>query len=351
MKFLLIPLSWLYAIAITVRHFLFDVRLLKSHSFDIPVISVGNLSVGGTGKTPHTEYLIRLLKEQYAIATLSRGYKRQTKGFLLASPLSNVSEIGDEPRQFISKYGHIQVAVDENRVRGIRQLLALPEPPEVVLLDDAFQHRRVKPGLNILLTDYHRLYAKDHLLPAGNLRDKKCAAKRADIIVVTKTPAVFSPFIEAELKQKLKPRANQQLFFSYLKYGKLKAVQKDSPIAIPRSYSSVLLVAGIANTHPLKEYLMQKCTLLIELPFPDHHHYTEKDFRLIEQKFNNIIGKNKIIITTEKDAVRFRDSEYLRIFEQIPLFYLPVEVAFHATQESNFDEMILNYVRKDQRNS
>ncbi len=341
----------MYSVAIAIRHLLYDIGIFKRQSFPLPVISIGNLSMGGTGKTPHTEYLIRLFREKYAVATLSRGYKRKTSGFLLADAQSKVVDIGDEPKQFFTKFSNIKVAVDEKRVRGIRRLLAMEQPPDVILLDDAFQHLSVKPGLNILLSDYHHLYTKDYLFPTGNLRDNKQSAKRADIIIVTKTPSVFSPFIADELYDKIKPKVHQQLFFSHLKYGKLKPVLKNGSFPVPKSLSSVLLVAGIANTYPIKEYIKPQCNVYIELNFPDHHHYTEKDYQLIEQKFNDIIGKNKIIVTTEKDAVRFRDSEYLRNFEQIPLFYLPVEVAFHSTKGISFDEMMLDYVRKNQRNS
>lgn len=351
MRYLLLPVSWLYSVTIALRHLLYDLGLLNRYSANIPVISVGNLSMGGTGKTPHIEYLIRLFKANYRVATLSRGYKRKTSGFLLADAHSKVTDIGDEPKQFLTKFNDIFVAVDEKRKRGIRILLAMEKAPDIILLDDAFQHLPVKPGMNILLTDYHHLYTKDYLFPTGTLRDNRKSAKNADIIIVTKTPTVFSPFIADELYGKIKPRPHQKLFFSYLKYGKLKPVQKNSYFAVPRNLSSVLLVTGIANTYPLKEYLQPQCTVLIELSFPDHHQYTEKDVQLIEKKFNDIIGKNKIIVTTEKDAVRFRDSEYLRIFEQIPLFYLPIEVAFHSTKGISFDEMMLDYVRKNQRNS
>ncbi len=351
MKVLLLPLSWVYHLAIAIRHGLFNLGLLKSKSFNLPVICVGNLSVGGTGKTPHIEYLIRLLRSNYRVATLSRGYGRSSTGFLIASAETKADVLGDEPRQFATKFDDIIVSVDEKRVNGISKLLELQNAPEVILLDDAFQHRWVKPGLNIVLTDYHHLYSEDFLLPAGKLRDSKRSVKRAHMIVVTKTPAVFSPYIAEELSQKLRPLPHQSLFFSYINYGNLTPVQSNTEVFVPRTISSILLVSGIANVYPLKERLLTKCTELTELSYPDHHRYTENDFRTIVNTFHNIIGRNKLIVTTEKDAMRFRDSEYFRILEKLPLFYVPIEVAFHNYKGENFDEKILNYVGKNHRNS
>ncbi|PKP52593.1 MAG: tetraacyldisaccharide 4'-kinase [Bacteroidetes bacterium HGW-Bacteroidetes-1] len=350
MKLLLFPFTLIYQLVLSIRHLLFNLGILHSESFEIPVISVGNLSMGGTGKTPHIEYLVRLLKKNYRVAILSRGYGRKTKGFVLGNDQMTSMEIGDEPKQYLQKFSDITVAVDEKRRNGIRKLLNSPNSPHLILLDDAFQHRYVKPGLNILLTDYHNLYTKDYIVPAGNLRDNISAAKRADIIVVTKTPAIFSPFIERDLYASIKPTPDQKLFFSYIQYGNLTSVVKSNKIYVPRSIGTILLLTGIANPYPLKEYLNDKCNDIMHMDFPDHHPYTEKDFQKIASNFDSIIGKNKMIVTTEKDAMRLTDSPYFRTLENLPLFFVPIEIRFHDRGGSSFDEMLLEYVRKNHEN-
>ncbi|MBS4059774.1 MAG: tetraacyldisaccharide 4'-kinase [Bacteroidetes bacterium] len=350
MKILLFPFALIYHFVLFLRHKLFDIGILPSESFGLPVICIGNLNLGGTGKTPHTEYIIRLFMKQHEIAVLSRGYKRKTKGFILGSSEKTSDEVGDEPKQYISKFPNITVAVDEQRRSGIKQLLKLQKPPEIILLDDAFQHRYVKPGLNILLTDYHNLYTKDYLVPAGRLRDIKSSAKRADIIVVTKTPAVFSPFIEQNLLESLKPKRSQTIYYSFLKYGNLKPVSNSNKLSIPRSISTILLITGIENPYPLKEHLNNKCIDLIHMPFSDHHVYSEKEINDIVYSYNAIIGRNKIIITTEKDAARLADSPYFRSLENLPLFFQPIEIGFHQKTGISFDEYISDYVRKNLTN-
>lgn len=347
MRFFLLPFAWLFHLVIFVRHKLFDWRILKSTSFSLPVVCVGNLTVGGTGKTPHIEYLIRLFQDRFQVAVLSRGYGRLSKGFLIATADTNASQIGDEPRQYSLKYPKTTVAVHEKRVKGIQLLLENEIKPDLILLDDALQHRYVKAGLNILLTDFHRLYTDDHLLPVGRLRDIQSSAARAQVVVVTKMPHVFSPFIEQDLVQRIHPLSHQTLFFSYLKYGNYLPVFSQSEVYIPKNISSILLVTGIANVYPLKEHLLGKCTDLVELSFPDHHHYSEKDLQTISDTFHDILGKSKIILTTEKDAVRFKDSDYLRILEKLPVFYIPIKVAFHKSKGISFDEYIEDYVRKN----
>lgn len=347
MRYFLLPLAWLFHLVILFRNKFFDWGLIKSTSFDIPVICVGNLTVGGTGKTPHIEYLIRLFQDRFRVAVLSRGYGRLTKGFLMATPATTASQIGDEPRQYSLKYEKAMVAVHERRVKGIQLLLENEAKPDLILLDDAFQHRYVKAGLNILLTDYHRLYTDDYLLPVGRLRDIKSSASRAQVIVVTKTPHVFSPFIEEDLVKRIHPLPHQTLFFSFFKYDNYVPVFNQSEVYIPKSISSILLVTGIANVYPLKEHLLGKCADLVEMSYPDHHHYTEKDLQKISETFHDMLGKSKIILTTEKDAVRFKDSEYLRILEKLPVFYIPIKVAFHKSKGVSFDEYIEDYVRKN----
>lgn len=347
MKVLLLPFAFIYKLILLFRHWLFDLGIIRSEKFLIPVICVGNLSFGGTGKTPHIEYLTRLLKDNYKVAILSRGYQRKTKGFILAENNSNFEIIGDEPRQYLNKFNDIVVAVDEKRVRGINNLLKLIPKPEVILLDDAFQHRSVSAGLNILLTDYHILYPNDHLFPAGKLRDIKSAAHRADIIIVTKTPKVFSPFIQRLLISIINPQPHQKLYYSYLSYGRFTPIKTSTNFVIPRSIGTIFLFCGIANPYPLQEFLQTKCNELVLIDFPDHHNFNEKDIQSIIKQYDSILGKNKIIITTEKDAMRLIDSPYLSKFEGIPFFYVPIAVKFHLEETSNFDKEIVDYVRKN----
>ena len=296
---LLFPFAILYGVITSIRNFLFDISVLKSYSFNLPIIAVGNLSVGGTGKTPQIEYLIRLLSEKYKIATLSRGYKRQSEGFILAQANSNARLLGDEPFQFFEKFPSIQVAVDADRKNGIEQLLSLPEKPEVILLDDAFQHRKVKAGFYILLTSYGDLYSDDCMLPTGNLRETRSGAKRADLIVVTKCPFDLSLDKQNDIRKRLKLSVNQQLYFTFIAYDTFVYGEKQK-VNINEIQSTVkVLVAGIAKPEPFFTYL--KNTNDVCLSFPDHHNFTEKDILEITKT-----AQNNIIITTEKDYMRLK---------------------------------------------
>lgn len=353
-RFLLAPLSWLYALVIWIRHFMFDMGILPQKSYRFPVISIGNIALGGTGKTPHTEYIVRLLlEEKINTAILSRGYGRKTKGFLKADEQhSDASSLGDEPAQFFHEFsGDIQIVVDGNRREGIEKLMKLENPPEVILLDDAMQHRYVKPGLSILLTDYRNLYVDDHIVPYGGLRDLKSASKRANIIVVTKTEKVLSPIIKRYLLKKLNPEKYQRVYFSYFNYGKLISVANFKKKEWDKKYSVIILFTGIANPYPIKGYLRSYCRELITIVFPDHHVFKEKDLELIRKKFDDQFTKKKLIVTTEKDAMRLVNSPYLRILEDLPLYYLPIEVKFHGDDERAFNNQIINYVRKNKGNS
>ena len=254
-QFLLLPFSLLYGMVMLVRNMLFDLGVIPSEKFSIPVISVGNLSMGGTGKTPHIEYLIRLLYGNYFVATLSRGYKRESKGFILANKESNVNDIGDEPLQYLRKFEQVKVAVDEKRVRGIHYLMEKFPGIDVILLDDAYQHRYVKPGLSILLTDYRHLYINDHMVPSGTLREFTIGANRADIIIITKTPKIFSPITRRRILEDLHPKPFQKVFFSYLTYPEPIPVFDDSSLVFPSKLSFILLFTGIANNYPLVEHL------------------------------------------------------------------------------------------------
>lgn len=335
---ILFPFAILYGLITSIRNFLFDKGILKSYSFDLPIIAVGNLSVGGTGKTPQIEYLIRLLSDKYKIATLSRGYKRQSEGFILAEASSNAAILGDEPFQFYKKFTAIQVAVDADRKNGIEQLLAQQEKPEVILLDDAFQHRKVKAGFYILLTSYGDLYSDDFMLPTGNLRESRSGAKRADVIIVTKCPFNLSPDEQNDIKNRLKVSENQELYFTFIAYEEFIYAENRKINVNEIQSAAKLLVAGIAKPEPFFAYLQD--TNDVCLSFPDHHNFTDKDILEIKN-----LAQNNIIITTEKDYVRLKGS-----LPSEQLFYLPIQSSFVSGSE-NFDKKIIDYVGKSTANS
>lgn len=333
----LFPFAILYGFITSIRNFLFDKGILKSYCFDVPIIAVGNLSVGGTGKTPQIEYLIRLLSPNYKVATLSRGYKRKSEGFILADSTATAEILGDEPFQLYKKFKNIQVAVDAHRKNGIEQLLSQTEKPEVILLDDALQHRKVKAGCYILLTSYGDLYSDDFMLPTGNLRESRSGVKRANIIIVTKCPTNLSLDEQNEIKSKLKLESDQEIFFSFVEYydvvySSAKTMNVDAIQNIDK-----LLLAGIAKPAPFFGYLQKENDVC--LSYPDHHHFTGKDLVEIKNK-----AQNKLIITTEKDFVRLKGS-----IPKEQLFYLPIRSSFLDKSE-DFDQIILNYVGKSTRN-
>lgn len=346
-QILLFPIALLYKIVLIIRHKLFDWKIFRSKKFDIPIICVGNLSVGGTGKTPHVEYLIRLLAGKYRIGVLSRGYKRKTKGFVLAQKGVTANDIGDEPMQFFKKYD-VMLAVDANRCEGVKKMLNQENAPEVIVLDDAYQHRKIEVGLNILLTDYHKLYCDDYLLPVGRLRDITDAAKRAQIIVVTKSPRIFSPFFVEEVRNKLKIKVYQQLFFSYLDYKEMVPVTQVAMALKDRSMRTIILFCAIANPHSLKEYLRSICTDLIVFEYDDHHRFKKEEVAAIRKKYDETLGK-KVIVTTEKDLMRLVDTPEFEILKDTLLFYAPVEVRFHNKDLITFDNQVLRYVRENKK--
>lgn len=349
MKLLLYPLSIIYSIVLFIRHKLFDFNIIKSKSFDVPTICIGNLSFGGTGKTPHTEYLIRLLSGHMKVAVLSRGYGRKTRGFVMAHEGVTHEDIGDEPMQYFTKFPGITVAVDEKRGEGVRMLMEMDEKPDVILLDDAYQHRSIKAGLNILLTDYHNIYSKDTLTPAGNLRDIKHAARRADIIIVTKCPAVLDPYSKKSIIESLRPKSHQKVLFSKIIFDELTPVNEAARTVNVSENRSILLFCGIANPYPLEDYMNRKTNSLTIMHFNDHHEYSDNDFDEITGNFEKIIGKKKIAVTTEKDFMRMADNSYLCKFENMPLFTIPIKVRFHDDNEEIFNKEIFDYVglRKD----
>jgi len=333
LRILLFPFAVLYGFITSIRNFLFDKGILKSTSFDIPVIAVGNLSVGGTGKTPQIEYLIRLLSDNYKVATLSRGYKRKSEGFVLADSTSNAEILGDEPYQFYQKFPNIQVAVDANRINGITQLLSKKNKPEIILLDDAYQHRKVKAGFYILLTSYGDLYADDFILPTGNLRESRSGANRASIIVVTKCPKDLSNQRQEEIRLKLNVKSSQQIYFTFIDYDDAIYTKEDKIAVSEIKSEAKILLAGIAKPKPFFDYLRNENDEC--MTYPDHHHFSDSDLDEIQNK-----AKGKKIITTEKDYVRL---QYSKLVSQ--LYYLPIKSTF-INQKENFDTTILEYVQK-----
>jgi tetraacyldisaccharide 4'-kinase len=348
LRIILLPLAFIFGCIARLRNLLFDLGIFPVESFDIPVISVGNLSMGGTGKTPHVEYLVRMLRDRYRVAVLSRGYGRLTKGFLLAEPHHTYRDIGDEPMLYKKNFPDLMVAVDADRRHGIHKLMGMSPPPGIILLDDAYQHRYVKPGLSILLTDYYHLYTRDYLIPAGRLREPILGAKRANVIIVTKTDSTLSPLIERELLHELNPRQGQHVCYSYVRYGdpvSLRGEGHDRPVKLS---GSVLMVAGIADPYPLELYLRNHFNELERLIFSDHHVFTPTDAAEIRSRFKNIIGRNKIIITTEKDAMRLKEKHITDQLNDLPAYYLPVTIEFHPGSKRAFHSCILRYVGKNQ---
>ena len=352
----LLPLSWLYGLGVRMRNLLFDIGVLRSKSFDIPVIAVGNITVGGTGKTPHVEYLVRLLQKTFHVAVLSRGYKRQTSGYLEATCDSTSRDIGDEPAQMKQKFPEIVVAVDKKRTRGINRLMADKPELEAVLLDDAFQHRYVKPGINILLVDFHRLIINDYLLPAGRLREPLNGKNRADIIIVTKCPPDQTPMDYRVLTKSMDLYPYQQLFFSTMEYEDLKPVfPSEVKKGLPTNLSQlagfqVLLLSGIASPRQLINDLEGMAAHLVPLSFADHHDFTAGDVERINSGFE-ALPQPRCVITTEKDAARLRHIDGLSPEVRRSMLCLPVRVNFLQGQEEKFNETIIGYVRKNSRNS
>lgn len=343
-KVLLIPFGFIYYLITSIRNGLFYFGFKKSHSFSSPVICIGNLNVGGTGKTPHTEYFIRLLKKNYRIATLSRGYGRDTKGFIIASEKDNANTIGDEPFQLFQKFKNLIVAVDEKRVRGIKNLLKLEHRPDIIILDDAFQHRQVKAGLNILLSEYNQAYTHDYILPVGRLREPRRGAKRADILIITKCPKTLTAIEMKSFTIDLKLTEYQKVFYSYVDYGDLIPLNEAAK-SLSINYKSlkdinVCLVSAIANPKPLEEFILKYNSQPDIINFPDHYYFREKDYELFNTKFTNLT-KQKVLLLTEKDATKLNFEK----LEKIPVFAVPIEIKFHSLANTNIDEEIINYVK------
>ena len=342
-RYLLFPFSLIYGGVVWLRNKLFDWNILKSASFNFPLICVGNLATGGTGKTPMTEYLVESLIPKYKTATLSRGYKRKTKGFSIANDLSTAIEIGDEPMQFHQKFPNVTVAVGEERLVAIPQLLHQRPDTQVIVLDDAFQHRTVKAGLNILLTDYQNLYTRDLLLPAGDLRDVKSSAKRADIIIVTKCKTELSQDEKAILIKELDPLPHQQVFFTEIAYAQPYHLFHKTAGDINAS-QDVLLLCGIANPKPLMSFLTKHVHLYEMIRYADHHIFNSEDLKDIKKQFDKLDPSHRVIFTTEKDGVRL--EKFRKELADYPIYVLPIKHRFLFNEQGKFDQLVDEFIAR-----
>lgn len=339
---LLLPFSWLYKAGMVLHQKTYEWGLKKSETFQLPIICVGNLSVGGTGKTPMVEYLLRLLTPQFSIATVSRGYKRKSKGIFIADENTTTAEIGDEPMQFHTKFPAAKIVVGERRAEAIKELMNEFPATEVIILDDAFQHRAVKAGLNILLTDYNNLFTDDFHLPAGQLRDLKENYKNAEIIVVTKCPADLPVPHKYHVIKKINPLINQQVYFTTITYAAPYNIFNHSATRL-ESIENAVLVTGIANPQPLIDHLKRHDIGLKTISFPDHHRFSQSDIDEINQVFQSINEQNKIILTTEKDAMRLKEFE--KELHAIHVFAIPVEHSFLFNERNDFNNVILDFIK------
>jgi tetraacyldisaccharide 4'-kinase len=338
-RILLFPLSVLYDIITQVRNKLYDLGMKPSAKFDLPVIGIGNLAVGGTGKTPMTEHLIRLLASSHRVATLSRGYGRKTKGFRIAGVTDDASTLGDEPFQFYGKFHQqIIVAVGEERVMAIPNILHEFPETEIILLDDAYQHRKVSPSFQILITDYNNPFYEDYLMPAGRLRESRKGSNRADVIVVSKCPADISEDVMMRMEAAIREYVTKPVFFTKINYG-VPVSLNDGERSLPKN---VVLVSGIANAKPLNDHIKNHYGLIKHFDFPDHHHYAEHDLKEIV-KFAR--EHNASVIVTEKDAVKLTSPALKSLVSEIPFFYLPISIEFIKSGE-DFDEMVKNVVHR-----
>jgi len=342
-RILLLPFSIIYWFAVWLRNFLYNTKMLRSSSFGLPVICVGNLSVGGTGKSPMVEFLIGHLKDKFRVATLSRGYKRKTRGYALANETTTSLDIGDEPMLFHQKFPGVPVAVGEERLVAIPQLLHDKPDTQVIVLDDAFQHRAVNAGLNILLTDHSNLFTRDFYLPTGDLRDLRSAYKRADIIVVTKCKFEMTGEEADKIKQEVQPLSKQQLYFSSIQYGNPYHIINFTPFELDTN-TEVLLVTGIANPQPLKKLLEERCLTYQLMSFSDHYIFRIDDLKDIRRRFDRIESSKKIILTTEKDAVRL--LKFRNELEKLPLYVIPISHHFLFDEEMKFIDSVTNFIKE-----
>ncbi len=355
LRFLLFPFQWGYILLISLRKLLYAVGIKRRRTFNMPIICIGNLNAGGSGKTPHTKYFAQLLqRNHYKIAIILRGYKRSTRGFIHCNTDHTVAEIGDEAYEYVRNLDEkTNIFVCERRRKGIKEIMNKFPETDVILMDDGFQHLAVKAGMYILLTDYLQPYWKDYVLPIGKLRECKAAKKRAHVIMVTKTPKVFSPLVKRDLIEKIRPRYHQHVAFSYLDYGNPVPVyaEGDQRFTVPENIYSAFLLCGIANPYPLEEFLKRKCIELYSHKYPDHHAYKLKEIEKLAFDFNNHMMKNKVIFTTEKDVSRLMLPEIKEKLVDLPFFYIPVTIGIHESKEFNLDKLIIDYVGKNCKNS
>ena len=344
-RILLFPLAIVYWFIILLRNWLYDKNILKSSSFGLPLICVGNLSVGGTGKSPMVEYLVMHLKNKFRVATLSRGYKRKTSGYALANENSTALEIGDEPMQFHLKFPEVPVAVGEERLEAIPQLLHDKPTTQCIILDDAFQHRAIKAGLNILLTDFNNLFTRDFFLPTGDLRDLKSSSKRAEIIIVTKCDPTLSEDEKKEVIEEINPLPHQHIFFTANRYADPYHIVRNTETIIFAGKPEILLVTGIANPQPLKDLLQDYSKAYYMMHFPDHHIFTIDDWKEIRKRFNKMEADHKYILTTEKDAVRL--AKYGAELNEVPLYVIPLEHYFLFDEGGKFLETVIKFIESN----
>jgi tetraacyldisaccharide 4'-kinase len=340
-RILLLPFSLLYGFAIIIRNWLYNKKILRSADFNLPIICVGNLALGGTGKSPMVEYLIELLHNKFRIATISRGYKRKTKGYALANESTTALEIGDEPMQFYTKFPQVAVAVGEERMVAVPQLLHDKPDTEVIILDDAFQHRAIKAGLNILLTECNNLFTQDFFFPTGDLRDQKISAKRADIIIVTKCPSNLAETEKVKITEQLAVYKVEHIFFTATEYQTpYHIITKSKKLLLLND--EILLVYGIANPQPLKDYISENSAVYDEMSYGDHHIFSIDDLKDISKKFEKIKAADKFILTTEKDAVRL--IKFKKQLAGLPLYVLPVKHKFLFNDESIFNNLVIDFI-------
>ena len=339
----------MYAIISKLRGILFDSGIIKSSEFDIPIINVGNLAVGGSGKTPHIEYLIDLLSKDYNIATLSRGYGRKTRGYREVFANSTAIESGDEPLQIKLKYPNINVFVGEDRVEAVTKLLFDHPNIDIILLDDAYQHRAIKAGFNILLTDYQKIFTRDKSMPVGRLREYPDAANRSNLVIVSKCPSNISKEKKAELAGEISKYTNSQIFFSTVDYKPL--IPFNSAVAMPNNIDNILVISGLAKPQPMFDYINGQYSQakIKHLEYRDHYNFTTKDISLFIENFNTFAGSNKLIIISEKDSARLKDISSGTDFEKLPIFALPIGISFIGGNK-DFNTKITDYVRPNSRN-
>lgn len=340
------PITMWYAIVVIIRNIAFATGILKQEVPKVTTIGVGNLTTGGSGKTPHIEHLLEMLGREHKSALLSRGYRRKTKGYVLATPEQrDAQHIGDEPSMIKQKFPHVEVAVCEKRVLGVNKLIKKNPQIKLIVMDDVYQHRYIKPTINILLTEYHRPYCSDSILPFGNLREFKSGRDRAGIIVVTKSPKVINPIERYNLTTALKIYPYQKVYFSYYEYGNLVSLHDRSERSLNEIREAVV-VTGIAHPEPLLEHVNEIGCKVTHMRYKDHHNYSQGDYKKIAQALKQA-GDGAVVITTEKDSVKIKEALGSEELANIPIYYIPIKVCFHNNNEHSFDKTIQDLVREN----